>query len=223
MPDFFPSRRGMPTDPRWVTVARSAGVEPVIVMATVWALLDYGSQHKDRSRVEGFDTEAFAAFAGITEQQATAIIWALGAAGIVVRCKFADGWLPVTAAERSRRYRNRKRAKRAAAMMERPPIAAAPALRPADELLDRLIAAANGNVVRDAPGILDLTPIRALIAAGCDLEDDILPVIKEFATYPERPPFRFWERDWLLDPIRKRRDDRLVRVACRDTARWSAQ
>jgi hypothetical protein len=57
------------------------------------------------------------------------------------------------------------------------------------DLLELLISAADYNIATVgknlAPAILDTSPIQALIAAGCDLHDDILPIISEMvATEP---------------------------------------
>jgi hypothetical protein len=43
------------------------------------------------------------------------------------------------------------------------------------DLLARLTDAAGGNV---APGAVDVAPIQVLLAAGCDLDLDVLPVIR---------------------------------------------
>jgi glycerol uptake facilitator-like aquaporin len=56
----------------------------------------------------------------------------------------------------------------------------------------RLIDASNGNI--DA--LADVSPIRALLDQGCDLELDILPVVAR--EVPELPrPLRNWGAPWL--------------------------
>jgi hypothetical protein len=57
----------------------------------------------------------------------------------------------------------------------------------------RLIDASNGNI--DA--LSDISPIRALIAQGCDLEADVLPVVARLI--PELPrPLKNWGAPWLV-------------------------
>lgn len=83
MTDWFRSWHGAPTDPKWLVVARKAGVVPGIVSAVVWALFDYASQQEDRGDVRDFDVETFAAFSGFDEDAIHAVIRALTDKGII--------------------------------------------------------------------------------------------------------------------------------------------
>jgi len=69
--------------------------------------------------------------------------------------------------------------------------------------------AADGNVVRDAPGIMSVAPIEALLAEGCDFERDVLPIVRERVAAKElRAALRSWGAVWLSIDVRRRRDDR---------------
>jgi hypothetical protein len=68
----------------------------------------------------------------------------------------------------------------------------------------RLIDASNGNI--DA--LADISPIRALIEQGCDLEADVLPVVARLI--PDLPrPLKSWGAPWLVRDILAARDQRL--------------
>jgi hypothetical protein len=72
-------------------------------------------------------------------------------------------------------------------------------------LRTRLIDASNGNI--DA--LADISPIRALLEQGCDLEADILPVVAR--AVPELPqPLRNWGGVWLAREILAAREQRLA-------------
>lgn len=83
MAQWFRSWQGAPTDTKWLAVARRASVAPVIVSAIAWALLDYASQHDVRGSIAGFDTEGYAAWAGIEESIVTAVIAAMTEKGVI--------------------------------------------------------------------------------------------------------------------------------------------
>ena len=74
MAEWFRSYHGAPTDPKWVVVAKRAGVEVGKVAATWWAVEDYASQHYDRGSAEGFDVEVWAMFTGWPESEVQAIL-----------------------------------------------------------------------------------------------------------------------------------------------------
>src|SRR5690348_13563428 len=74
---WFRSHDGAPTDPKWLVVARRAGVAPGMVAAVAWALMDHASQQSDRGNVEDFDVETISAFFGWEEDQVLSIIRAL--------------------------------------------------------------------------------------------------------------------------------------------------
>jgi hypothetical protein len=59
---------------------------------------------------------------------------------------------------------------------------------PPPDLLARPTEAADGDV---APGAVDVAPIQTLLAAGCDLDLDVLPVAQDsLSSIPEIPPRR---------------------------------
>jgi hypothetical protein len=75
------------------------------------------------------------------------------------------------------------------------------ALPKGPDLLARLTDATGGNV---APGAVDVAPIRTLLAAGCDLDLDVLPLLREIATSPA--PIKRWDHPPLIRAI-LRHDD----------------
>jgi len=111
--DWFRSWHGAPTDNKWLLIAKRAGVRPIHVSGTWWALLDHASQHSDRGYVGDFDTETFALFAGMEEEHVSRIVTQLCDKGLIVNGRIAnwgkrqprkeDG----TAAERQRRHRSK--------------------------------------------------------------------------------------------------------------------
>lgn len=75
-----------------------------------------------------------------------------------------------------------------------------PRARDPNTLLDQLVAAAGGNVLNGAIGIEVVRPITDLIAAGCDLEADVLPAVREVVPKLETP-LRTWGAGFLRDAI----------------------
>lgn len=84
MNDWFRSWHGAPTDPKWLVVAKNAGVAPGIVSAVVWALFDHASQAQERGSVSDFDFETYATFSGFSEEQVRAVYVALEAKRIIL-------------------------------------------------------------------------------------------------------------------------------------------
>lgn len=82
--DWFRSWHGAPTDNKWLLIAKRAGVKPIHVSGTWWALLDHASQHSDRGRVDDFDVETFALFAGLEEDHVSRIVTTLTDKGLIV-------------------------------------------------------------------------------------------------------------------------------------------
>jgi hypothetical protein len=74
-----------------------------------------------------------------------------------------------------------------------------------EALLASLTDAANGNV---DPTAQDVVPIHALLDDGCDLDLDVLPVVREFVA-PTATPLKRWGAPWLLDKISARRQARV--------------
>jgi hypothetical protein len=113
MTSWFRSWHGAPTDTKWLAVAQRAGVAPILVMGTAWALFDYASQHEERGCVEGFDAEGFAALSGTTESEIVAVIDAMTAKGIITGGRLT-AWekrqpkREDDSTDRTRRYRERR-------------------------------------------------------------------------------------------------------------------
>ncbi|OCJ05300.1 hypothetical protein A6U87_14955 [Rhizobium sp. AC44/96] len=114
MNDWFRSWHGAPTDPKWLGIARRAGVAPGIAVAVAWALMDRASQASDRGSIAGYDAEGLAYFYGCEPEQVEAIVAAMADKGMITDGRFSswekrqpkreDG-----AAERAREWRERKR------------------------------------------------------------------------------------------------------------------
>lgn len=114
MNDWFRSWHGAPTDPKWLGIARRAGVAPGIAVAVAWALMDRASQSDDRGSIAGYDAEGLAYFYGCEPDQVAAIVLAMTDKGMITDGRFSswekrqpkreDG-----AAERAREWRERKR------------------------------------------------------------------------------------------------------------------
>ncbi|MDM9644487.1 hypothetical protein [Rhizobium sp. S163] len=114
MNDWFRSWHGAPTDPKWLGIARRAGVAPGIAVAVAWALMDRASQSSDRGSIAGYDAEGLAYFYGCEPEQVEAIVSAMADKGMITDGRFSswekrqpkreDG-----AAERAREWRERKR------------------------------------------------------------------------------------------------------------------
>jgi hypothetical protein len=79
-----------------------------------------------------------------------------------------------------------------------------------------LIDASNGNVDPQA----DITPILGLIAQGCDLDLDVLPVVARLV--PDLPrPLKNWAAPWLTRDILAARDMRGLYAAANASQRGS--
>jgi len=87
--DWFRSWHGAPNDPKWLVIARKAGVAPGMVSAVAWAVFDHGSQHNERGRVDNFDIETYAVWSGWDEADIQAVIDAMTAKGIIVDGRIA--------------------------------------------------------------------------------------------------------------------------------------
>jgi hypothetical protein len=88
--DWFRSWHGAPTDPKWMLIAKRANVKPIHVSGTWWALLDHASQHPERGRVDDFDVETFALFAGMEEAHVSRIVTELITKGLIVAGRIAQ-------------------------------------------------------------------------------------------------------------------------------------
>lgn len=87
--DWFRSWHGAPNDPKWLVIARKAGVAPGMVSAIAWAVFDHGSQHNERGRVDNFDVETYAVWSGWDEEDIQAVLDAMTAKGIIVDGRIA--------------------------------------------------------------------------------------------------------------------------------------
>jgi hypothetical protein len=127
---------------------------------------------------------------GATEEMVAAVVGVFVARGAPHPSRKYE-----SAAARQRAYRKRKR-----------DVTPAECLAPRDvtdgrNLRVRLIDASNGNI--DA--LADISPIRALIEQGCDLEADVVPVVARLI--PELPrPLKNWGAPSLVRDILAARD-----------------
>jgi hypothetical protein len=111
---WFRSHHGAPTDPKWLVVARKAGVAPGVVAAVWWAVLDHASQATPRGSIEGFDAETLAAFYGWDPADITAVVKALAdkgltSGGAVVRWERRQPKREDSSTARVRAYRERRK------------------------------------------------------------------------------------------------------------------
>lgn len=90
--DWFRSWHGAPTDTAFLVIARRAQVAPGMVSAVYWALLDYASQNNPRGSIAGFDSEAYAEWAGWEEAQVIAIIAAFTTKGKITQTGEIVAW-----------------------------------------------------------------------------------------------------------------------------------
>jgi hypothetical protein len=90
MTDWFRSWHGAPTDPKWLGIARRAGVAPGIVVAVVWSLMDRASQAEDRGSIAGYDAEGMACFFGCEPENVDAIVSAMTDRGMIVDGRFTN-------------------------------------------------------------------------------------------------------------------------------------
>jgi len=110
--DWFRSWHGAPTDNKWLLIAKRAGVKPIHVSGTWWALLDHASQHSDRGFVGDFDIETFALFAGMEEEHVSRIVTTLRDKGMIVNDCIAK-WGKRQPKREDETAADRQRAKRA--------------------------------------------------------------------------------------------------------------
>jgi len=111
---WFRSWHGAPTDPKWLGIARKAGVAPGIVAAVVWALLDRASQATTRGSIAGYDADGLACFMGCETEHVVQIVALMHEKGILENDAWT-GWerhQPARedgSAERAKAWRERKR------------------------------------------------------------------------------------------------------------------
>lgn len=228
MTDWFRSWHGAPTDPKWLGIAKKAGVAPGIVAAVAWALMDRASQSDDRGSIEGYDADGLSCFFGCEPEQVDSIVRAMTEKGMVVEGRFA-AWekrqprREDDSAQRVREHRERAREhqKRDVTHRNAPetdteadkidkPQAQHP--RPArsraelDEI-ERVCREAGGFRTDPSPGFLNTSVLVGLIDAGCDLQLDLVSTIRQLSAKARRRPTS-WEyfRDAALENAGRRRD-----------------
>lgn len=89
MTDWFRSWHGAPTDPKWLGIAKRAGVAPGVAVAVAWALMDRASQAEDRGCIEGYDADGLACFFGCEPEQVDGIVDAMTDKGMLAGGRFA--------------------------------------------------------------------------------------------------------------------------------------
>jgi hypothetical protein len=120
---WFRSWHGAPTDPKWLGIARKAGVAPGIVAAVVWALLDRASQASERGSIAGYDADGIACFMGCEPEQVSAVVALMHEKGILADDAFT-GWekhqprREDNSNERVKEHRERKKTQRNAGVTQ---------------------------------------------------------------------------------------------------------
>ena len=71
---WFRSHHGAPTDAKFLAIGRKAGVPAAAVAWLWWAIMDRASQATPRGSCAGLDVEALAAFGGLEEEDAHAVV-----------------------------------------------------------------------------------------------------------------------------------------------------
>lgn len=201
MTDWFRSWHGAPTDPKWLGIAKRAGVAPGIAVAVAWALMDRASQSADRGSIDGYDAEGLAYFYGCEPENVEAIVAAMVDKGMIVDGRFTS-WekrQPVREDDSARRVReHRERKKReaernvtqrnapeedtetdtATASDEAAASCAAPDLDP--QTLESKLRDAAGDKMQPHGGLV-VGSVMELIRQGADLDLDVLPTVRSVA------------------------------------------
>lgn len=220
MTDWFRSWHGAPTDPKWLGIARHAGIAPGIAVAIAWALMDRASQAEDRGSIAGYDADGLACFFGCEPEQVEAVVASMTAKGMISDGRFSS-WerrQPKREDDSSKRvkaWREKQKethgdgAERAVTQRNAPEAEteteedtektaqrSLPVRFSAQALSKALFEAAGIAGFRDErhPRLLDLSPIYGLLEAGYDLHRDILPVITERAPNATFSSWRFFEK-----------------------------
>lgn len=225
MTDWFRSWHGAPTDPKWLGIAKRAGVAPGIAVAVAWALMDRASQSPVRGSISGYDAEGLAYFYGCEPENVEAIVAAMIDKGMIVEHRFTS-WekrQPVReddSAKRVREHRERKKreAERnvtqrnapeedtdtdtATASDEAAAACAGPELDP--QILESKLRDAAGDKMQPQGGFV-VGPVMELIRRGADLDLDVLPTVRSVAARLGRPA-RSW--DYFVPAIQDAMDKR---------------
>lgn len=205
---WFRSWHGAPTDPKWLGIARKAGVAPGIVAALVWALLDRASQATERGSIAGYDADGLAYFMGCEPEQVELVIAVLHEKDVLADNAFT-GWekhqpkREDNSAERAKEWRERKRTQTNADELKQTldtdtdtdteknkDRIAAP--RDASSVLEAKLREAAGWESHPSPKLFITGPIEALLDAGAILEADVLPVVKAHAPRVSSPTWNYF-------------------------------
>ena len=114
MTSWFRSWHGAPTDMKWRTIAKRAGVPSGYVTAIVWTLLDRASQADERGSIAGYDAEEIAVALDFEPEQVEAVIAAMRDKGVLDGDTFT-GWAKHQpgredgSAERAKAWREREK------------------------------------------------------------------------------------------------------------------
>ena len=215
---WFRSWHGAPTDPKWLGIARKAGVAPGIVAAVVWALLDRASQAKERGTIDGYDADGIACFMGCEPEQVETIIGLMHEKCILIDNAFS-GWdkhqpkREDGAAERAKEWRERKRTQANAAEQKQTldtdtdTDTEKEAVKPREGLADLEVKLreAAGWQNEPAPGLFVTGPIQELLDNGASLELDVLPVIRGRAKSAKARSWRYFVGA-IQDALKARRE-----------------
>jgi hypothetical protein len=221
---WFRSWHGAPTDPKWLGIARKAGVAPGIVSALVWALLDRASQATERGSIAGYDADGLGCFMGCEAEQVEAVIALMHEKGVLAENAFT-GWekhqpkREDNSADRVKEYRERKKTQSNAPVTqcnaEKPPETLdtdtdtdSGRVSAREELADLEVKLreAAGWQSEPAPMLAVTGEVQALIENGADLETDVLPVVKALA--PKCGNRTSWR--YFLGAIARQRDQRIA-------------
>lgn len=204
---WFRSWHGAPTDPKWLGIARKAGIAPGIVAALVWALLDRASQATERGSVAGYDADGLACFMGCEADQVEHVIALMHEKGILSDNSFTN-WekhqpkREDNSTERVKEFRERRKTQCNAAETQCNAVERAETLdtdtdtdtekrreegRATSQGLEIKLREAAGWQNEPHPGLFVTGPIETLIANGADLEQDVLPIIRGRAARVRRP------------------------------------
>jgi len=218
---WFRSWHGAPTDPKWLGIARKAGVAPGIVSALVWALLDRASQATERGSIAGYDADGLGCFMGCEAEQVEAVITLMHEKGVLAENTFT-GWEKHQprredgSAERAKEWRERKRTQPNASEQEQTldtdtdtdtdtdKEKERTVLRDASAGLEVKLREAAGWQQQPAPNLAVTGPIETLIASGAILETDVLPVVRAHAPRVRRPSSWNYFVPIIQDAVRAR-------------------
>ena len=208
---WFRSWHGAPTDPKWLGIARKAGVSPGIVSAVIWPLLDRASQASERGSIAGYDADGLACFMGCEADEVEHVVALMHEKGILHDNTFT-GWdkhQPKREDDSNQRVKDHRERKKTQCNA---PVTQCNAekrsetldtdtdtdsdseketqkkvLREASGELEAKLREAAGWQQQPHPNLAVTGPIEELIASGAILERDVLPVIRAHAPRVRRP------------------------------------